>query len=297
MKPVPRLLHPRQSQAGMTLIELLVALSIGLFIIGAALMVFQSTSGIGRQISELTQIRQEGAHAFRVIGKQVREAGSVEPEYVSTNNNFRFGEYNWTNGTPVAAWTPPSGSDFLSISQQVQTGGTHKELLRNCLGEKVSTSNRRSDFYLQDGNLRCVTGSNVGGQPIISNVNAFRVRYRVSNASGTASSLSIPPRIGRAWMPLKFALTWWAPEPRPRATAITSIAMVKVCRETIACTSCSAICSRCLRHRGKQDACIEGKANGYFIIHRDGDCAAHGSSGRHGVSQLPVQRNRHRQHR
>lgn len=177
----------------MTLIELLVALSIGLFIIGAALMVFQSTSGIGRQISELTQIRQEGAHAFRVIGKQVREAGSVEPEYVSTNNNFRFGEYNWTNGTPVAAWTPPSGSDFLSISQQVQTGGTHKELLRNCLGEKVSTSNRRSDFYLQDGNLRCVTGSNVGGQPIISNVNAFRVRYRVSNASGTAKQFVDTP--------------------------------------------------------------------------------------------------------
>ncbi|MFT3779549.1 MAG: prepilin-type N-terminal cleavage/methylation domain-containing protein [Ottowia sp.] len=192
MNTLPYRSRARLRQAGMTLVELLVAITIGLFIIGAALMVFQSTSGIGRQISELTQIRQEGAHAFRVIGKQVREAGSVEPEYIVDNNNFRFSAYTWVNGTSIANWSPPNGADFLSISQQQQSSTVYTDLIRNCLGETVTSSNRRSDFYLNNGNLMCVTGSNTGGQPVISNVNAFKVRYRVRVSDTTKQFVDTP---------------------------------------------------------------------------------------------------------
>ena len=182
----------RQQQAGMTLVELLVAITIGLFIIGAALMVFQSTSGIGQQISELAQVRQEGAHAFRVIGKQVREAGSVEPSYVPANNTFRFEPITWVNATPVSTWSPPAGADFLSVSQQLQSSPAYAALIRNCLGEGVTSARRRSDFYLNNGNLMCVTGSNPGGQPVISNVNAFKVQYRVRVSDTTKRFVSTP---------------------------------------------------------------------------------------------------------
>ena len=198
MSTLPRHSSARLRQAGMTLVELLVALTIGLFIIGAALMVFQSTSGIGQQISELTQIRQEGAHAFRVIGKQVREAGSVEPDYIETNNSYRFEAPTWVGGTPVSNWSPPAGVDFLSISQQEQSSTAYKAFVRNCLGEEVkkppppAASTDRSDFYLNDGNLRCVTGSNINGQPIISNVNAFKVRYRVRSSDTTKQFVDTP---------------------------------------------------------------------------------------------------------
>lgn len=177
----------------MTLVELLVAIAIGLFIIGAALMVFQNTSGVGRQISELAQIRQEGAHAFRVIGKQVREAGSVEPAYVEANNNYRFNAPSWTSGTPVANWTPPVGTDFLSISQQVQSSSAYQDIVRNCLGETVAAGRLRNDFYLAaNGDLRCVTGSNTNGQPVISNVNAITVRYRVRVSETTKQFVATP---------------------------------------------------------------------------------------------------------
>lgn len=184
--------NARLAQTGMTLVELLVALTIGLFIIGAALMVFQSTSGIGQQISELTQVRQEGAHAFRTIGKQVREAGSVEPEYILTNNNFRFNAPTWVNSTPVSNWSPPAGTSFLSTSQQPQSSAAYTAILRNCLGETVTTTRKRSDFYLNNGTLMCVTGSNAGGQPVISNVSAFTVRYRIRASDTTKQFVSTP---------------------------------------------------------------------------------------------------------
>lgn len=177
-------------EMGMTLVELMISITIGLFIIGAALMVFQSTSGIGRQISEVAQLRQQGATAFRVIAKQVSEAGSVEPDYNDENNNFRFADkFTWTGSSAIANWTPPTGTDFLSISQQVQTSSDYQALLRNCLGQTVKKSGSddttRSSFYIKPvsgksyGELMCETGANDGGQPIISNVAAFKVRYRV----------------------------------------------------------------------------------------------------------------------
>ncbi len=195
MKTLPhRSPNARRQQAGVTLIELLVSITIGLFIIGAALMVFQNVSGIGRQISELTQIRQQGAHAFRAMSKQVREAGAIEPVYTSDNGNYEFGNPDWANPTAIAAWTPPNGSaDFLSISQQVSTSTAYSALLRNCLGETVTTTTRRSDFYLaNNGDLMCVTGSNAGGQPIVSNVNAFTVRYRVRATPTTMQFVAAP---------------------------------------------------------------------------------------------------------
>lgn len=185
---------PRR-QSGFTLIELLVAITIGLFIVGAALMVFQNTSGIGRQISELTSLRQDGAHAFRVIGKQVREAGSIEPAYNPDNNNFSFAsEYTWASGsTPIANWvSPPTSEDTLSISPQLLSNAAYTEILRNCLGEKVTTTVNRNDFYVSNGNLMCITGSNTGGQPVVNNVNAFKVRYRQRISDTSAQFLTTP---------------------------------------------------------------------------------------------------------
>lgn len=196
----------RQRQRGVTLVELMVALTIGLFVIGAALMAFQNISGVGSQISEVAQIRQEGAHAFRVIGKQVREAGSVEPEYVSANNNFRFNNYSWVGGNPFSSRTPSGAdSDFgvLSISQQMQTAAIYQERILDCLGNEIavgggSSTSGYSDFYVSNGQLMCSTSSSAASQPIVSNVHAFAVQYRVraSNNSKERQFVETPSNWG-----------------------------------------------------------------------------------------------------
>lgn len=174
----------------MTLIELMISITIGLFIIGAALMVFQNVTGIGSQITELTQLRQQGAHAFRAIGKQISEAGAVEPTYVADNSNFFFDPPStqyFTNGG-ISSWTPPpGGTDPLGIAQLelASKSADYSDLLRNCVGAKVTTASRTSNFYVKPisgesyGDLMCSPGGTALDQPIIRNVNAFKVRYRV----------------------------------------------------------------------------------------------------------------------
>lgn len=170
-------------QNGFTLIELMVSITIGIFIIGAAMYVLQGTSGINRQVSEVTQLRQQAAFGLRTIARQVREAGSVEPTWSTDTLSFKFDKtYAWAGGSPLSAWVPPSGSlpDSLSVSLQVPSlGNTYT---RNCLGQSIASGNV-SRFYVKDSNLRCQTGISQD-QPILENVNGFTVRYRISDGSG-----------------------------------------------------------------------------------------------------------------
>ena len=172
-------------QQGFTLVELMVSITIGIFIIGAAMYVLQGTSGINRQVSEVTQLRQQAAFAFRIMAKQVREAGAIEPMWSTDTASYRFNKtYAWFGGSPLSNWIPPTGSlpDTLNISLQNPAAGN--VYTRNCLGQSISGGNR-SYFYVRNNNLRCTAGgASNQDQPIIENVNGFSVKYRVSNGAG-----------------------------------------------------------------------------------------------------------------
>ena len=65
------------TQSGVTLIELMVGIAIGLMVVAVAmgaLMVSRSVSGT---VSDASDIQQQAAYAMRVIGAQVRQAGSL----------------------------------------------------------------------------------------------------------------------------------------------------------------------------------------------------------------------------
>ena len=64
-------------QRGLTLLELMVGVVIGLLVVAvatAALMVSRSVTGT---VSDASQIQQQGAYAMRVIGNQLRQAGAL----------------------------------------------------------------------------------------------------------------------------------------------------------------------------------------------------------------------------
>lgn len=70
-RPAPRPRH----QAGLSLLELLIAVTLGLLLLGGLLTVY-SASSLSYRVAENTNRMQEGArHAFSIIGSQVRSAG------------------------------------------------------------------------------------------------------------------------------------------------------------------------------------------------------------------------------
>ena len=62
---------------GLTLVELLVGISIGLLVIGVATGALLASRGISGTVSDATNIQQQAAYAMRVIGQQVRQSGSL----------------------------------------------------------------------------------------------------------------------------------------------------------------------------------------------------------------------------
>ena len=96
-----------QAQGGFTLIELMVGITIGLLTIAVAmgaLMVSRSVSGT---VSDTSGVQQQAAYAMRVIGMQLRQAGSIR---LNMNPNSFVAQDLYIAPVGFEATAPASGS-------------------------------------------------------------------------------------------------------------------------------------------------------------------------------------------
>ena len=56
----------------------MVGIAIGLLVVAVAMGALMASRGISGTVSEATSMQQQAAYAFRVIGQQIRQAGSLE---------------------------------------------------------------------------------------------------------------------------------------------------------------------------------------------------------------------------
>ena len=201
-------------QRGVSLIELMVGVAIGLLVVavaGGALMVSRGISGT---VSDASLIQQQAGLVFRTIGLQVRQAGSL---YLNLNpqNNTSSGTDQYalpvafetvkassvTNGgfnprtTTIGGFDPSTNiitgdaanaDTTLTVAyrryrEAVFGSAIDQSLSRDCLGGPAESSlveRLQSSFAFDATNnqLRCRNLTNTA-QPIVSNVANFRVRY------------------------------------------------------------------------------------------------------------------------
>jgi type IV pilus assembly protein PilW len=69
-------------QRGRTLLELMVAITIGFVVLGAILAVYLATAGTSRQSNSVARMSEDAAIAFSFIGNQIRMAGYSPPRVV-----------------------------------------------------------------------------------------------------------------------------------------------------------------------------------------------------------------------
>ncbi len=189
-----------QYQLGVTLIELLVGLSIGLLVIAVAMGALMVSRGVSGTVRDASDIQQQSAYLMRVIGLQLRQAGSL---YL--NPNPSGGSTGFPAMVPVAFETAapaisggnnydpimhnlgaPSGglsTGFRRYKESVYTAATDQTIGRNCLGGPTdANSDQRveSVFQLSGSELQCQGNGGIA-QPIAQNVANFQVRYLVQN--------------------------------------------------------------------------------------------------------------------
>ena len=100
MTPSPHSLPPRRArQVGLTLVELMVAMLLGLVVVGAVVSVLLSSRQSYSTNSTLGQLQDNARIAFELMARDIRQAGS-SPCGNSTVNDVLSGTgwYKWANG-------------------------------------------------------------------------------------------------------------------------------------------------------------------------------------------------------
>lgn len=204
---------PRQS--GVTLIELMVGLAIGLLVVAVAMGALMVSRGISGTVSDASGIQQQGAYILRVVSQQLRQTGSlylnpdpvggnstdvlspvafeIKADAVGSGNSFVQEESLSGAGTTVTtAFKRYQDNVFVADNATSSTIGTDF-LARNCVGApgNSSTDQRVESTFAFDSTkneLQC-GGNGTAAQPIAQNVAQFQVTYMVqaTDAAGNTT--------------------------------------------------------------------------------------------------------------
>ena len=87
---------------GMTLIELMISLVLGLLVVGAAIGMFVSNRQVFRATDNLSYVQENGRVAFELLARELRQAGgtpcSRNIPIVNVLNNTAAWGTNWGDG-------------------------------------------------------------------------------------------------------------------------------------------------------------------------------------------------------
>lgn len=193
-------------QRGLSLVELLVGLLLGMLIIAVALGALMASRSVSGTVSDASHLQQQASHIFRVMGRQIRQAGSLRLLLSSSNKGtdtvdmadpvaFEASaqDFDPAHDTILGLDAPGRAQYKLAVgysnyTQPLHASAIETSLQRNCLGQTNSHSLILSRFALDasKNTLRCAGAPSAGAQPLAQNVANFQVRYLIQSPKGDA---------------------------------------------------------------------------------------------------------------
>lgn len=196
-------------QAGFTLVEIVVAMAIGMLVVGTVLSAYLSSSHVQVVQSAQAQMDEDAQIALRVLSSELMLAGYSEPTGLLPDGSA-FQRVPVANplhecgsgisSAGVCANTPGTqfGPTSLVVSYQATktntllSGGMATDCLGNSLGAAALTANRYFPSVSSgQASLQCL-GSSVGtdgnlrpSAPLVSNIEGLRFWYGQASASGS----------------------------------------------------------------------------------------------------------------
>ena len=199
---------------GQTLIELLIAMALGLVVTAGAVSLYSSQRAAFERASNATTIREAGLTALSLIGQQVQMAGFVPADVASysgppplsgcsggrpTGADDSLACTTLTTrsdgvavryvGDTVSTW-PSSAGNVTDCLGQAVTGdvaafGEQGALVVNRYFASVSTSTGEPELY-------CEGSGKVGSaQPLVEGVERIRVRYWLASALSAVDASAV----------------------------------------------------------------------------------------------------------
>lgn len=212
--------HKSLRQRGVTLIELMVGLAIGLLVVAVAMGALMVSRGVSGTVSDASGIQQQGAYILRVIGQQLRQTGSlylnpdpagnsstdvlspvafeIRADAVGTGNSFeQESTLAGASDTVTTGFRRYPDSVFLVAGAEATASSPATfgidYLARNCVGApgNSSTDQRVESIFTLDtakNELQCA-GNGATPQAIAQNVAQFQATYMVQTTDSAGSKV------------------------------------------------------------------------------------------------------------
>jgi type IV pilus assembly protein PilW len=227
---------PRRGRvvAGFTLVEMMVALAIGLAVVGALLAAYIASFQSGRHNDAMVQITEDATLALNVMRQQVAQAGFSLPHGAGEGGlvlhtfpaiagceaanfddlqagilapaNCRL--TNPDQSTPDALEVAYEGSVLPGPASNGILGGSGAQQPLDCLGNSFAKTHDEatgddywlndSKFYVADGTLYCHGPGNAAGAAVVQNVETLQVTYGMAAVPGAGQAVyyDVAPRPG-----------------------------------------------------------------------------------------------------
>jgi type IV pilus assembly protein PilW len=237
--------------AGFTLIEMMVALAIGLAVVGALVAAYLASFSSARHSDALVQITEDATLALDVMRQQVAQAGFSQV-HGATGDGLVLHAFPGISGCEAAAFADlqagiqagancgpsagdPAAPDTLEVAYESSVlaakasngilGGPGNRQPLDCLGNSFAKTHDAatgddywladSKFYVADGSLVCHGPGNAAGAALVQNVETLQVTY------GMAAAAAGAPGAGQ--------VTYYGTAPAPGSPSWARVVSVNLC--------------------------------------------------------------------
>lgn len=193
-------------QLGLTLVEIMVSLTIGLIVLAAIGSVYLGSRQTYRVQEDNARLQEAGRYALEVIGRSVRQAGA------DSEMNF-----NPVTGTPecnvAGVCVPVAGANGAAAAPDtliVQFYAGREELnagawgTRDCTGGIVASGILPANvvtntFDVNATNLRC-TGGVGGAQALVSDIEDLQIIYGIDTSGDQSANQYVAAPTAAQWL-------------------------------------------------------------------------------------------------
>ena len=185
------------SMSGLTLVELMIAVVLGLGVMGGILSLYVNVGQSASYLNAASRVQENGRFAINHIGRTLRMAGYDDP-VTATEGPTIVMEGKEAASISMAGFTVQNTSDAVLISHEGAA------LVRDCLGETVAAdvwvTNTYAIAYKDDDpdkvwSLVCMTNT-TAAQRIAEGVEDMQILYGVdTDADGIANQYVALPNV------------------------------------------------------------------------------------------------------
>jgi type IV pilus assembly protein PilW len=188
----------KKQQLGLTLVELMIAMVIGLVLTGGVIQIFVANNQTYRVTENMSRVQENGRFALDNLGKIIRLAGfkgdtetSPDAEYVT--NTTASPAITFTNGQTVSGTDGGIGaannldpSDALFIRYRGASLGSMTDCIGTNIGQGTAFAGNNvvNRYFINNGSLMCHSSAAPAvAQPLIDNVISMQVLYGINTDS------------------------------------------------------------------------------------------------------------------